>query len=180
MLAGENQLAVVSVAWACSLLKMEMIASLVWNSAKQGWMQIPLPIASLCPLIISRPVGMSFLRREQGKTVSRAYPGRDNWEGAGGSVRQDLRFSHGWRETQREEGDCTRLRLAGVEKCQTLLRNNNVLDAHISYSLPGGGPCLVKEWIEMSVKGLNACKKLEQQRWDVRSVCGARRLEGKC
>ena len=63
-------------------------------------MQIPLLPASLRPPITSRPVGTPFLGREKGRTVNRAGPGRDDWEGAGGSVGQDpgrvlLRFSHG-------------------------------------------------------------------------------------
>lgn len=92
-------------------------------------MQIPLLPASLRPPITSRPVGTPFLGREKGRTVNRAGPGRDEWEGAGGSVGQDpgrvlLRFSHRWGENRGEketaQGCIWQEGAQEQERCRTL------------------------------------------------------------
>lgn len=71
-------------------------------------MQNPLLTASLGPPITSRPVRTPFLGGEEGKTVNRAGPGREDWDGAGGSVWDDpgrvlLSFGRGWGESWGEK-----------------------------------------------------------------------------
>lgn len=149
---------------------------------------------------MSHPVGTPLLRREKGKPVDRAGPGRDDWEGAGGSVGQDpgrvlLRFHHGWGESQGEKEtaqDCV-WRGGGTQEqegCRTLWEVPGGSRAHgstsqmqrsadhfsgtqifwthtfhvasLEESRAGGG-------VEIYVQGLYGYKKLEQQRWDLRS-----------